>query len=833
MQDGERTRERKPRTRGNVDIGAERPAPPGISKIAYVFVGILCLAIVGVAGTLAYGAEYRRAEETRLRELAAIGSLKAGQIESWRRGFYEIAQIAARSPLLAKAVRQASEGRASAGDIALLAERLRLFVEYDACDGAALYATGGSFIASGSPDKDDFPDDSLDEASRAIAVRVLASGRAEFRDVYRRPDGRFGLDLIVPVIDMDGKGVGILVMRKDPDHELYPLLASWPVPCDSAETLLARREGDVVLFINRLKFGDEEPLSLRMPVSARDLPAAAAVLGTTGSFEGVDYRGEPVVAELRHIAESPWYIVAKMDKSEAMAEATQRGMTVIAGMIGACLLAMALIVFVFNRKKGALYGALYREERRRAELNAEFSATLFGIGDGVISTDAAGRVRWLNAAAERMTGWTGAEARGRSLGDVFRVRSAATGISVPDSAEAVMLSGGRVDLPGGTVLESRDGTELSIADSGAPIRDARGAIDGAVIVFRDVSAERRAEEQSARLSAIIEGSLNEVLVMDAETLRFSYANRAALANLGYTTEELSSMTLMDIKPELTPARLAELLEPLRSGRGGSATLAAVNRRKDGSTYEVFLSVQAVGSGADRSFVSIGLDFSERTRLERELEERLAERETLLRELHHRTKNNLQVVGSLLSIEAGELEDEKSRAALRDMGRRVETMAMAHELIYKSDSLSRIELGPYLRDIAALAIEGAGPSRRIELEFGSPRIEAAIETASPLGIVVNELVTNSIKHGFRDGRGGKIRLSLERSGGGPLALKYADDGEGLPPDFDPDRAGHIGMILIQSLVKGQLRGTMSYAGEGGFSCELSFMPPSREADPDEA
>jgi PAS domain S-box-containing protein len=784
-----------------------------------------------VLGFLVASVEYRRLQAAAIREITAIGELKAHQIERWRSGFLSTALIASRSPFVTDAVLALRKSPRDAAVAAELSARLGLYVDYGVCDEAALYAPGGELLAAAAEKKSAKSaggDSHLDPEGMRIAREAMVSGQAQFRDLYKLPAGGYAIDILAPVrSETDsvpgGRGLAILVMRRDPEHELFPLVESWPLPSKSAETYLVRREGDTVVTLTGLRFDPAPPLSLAFPLSQSELPGAKAVLGSTGAIEAKDYRGLSVLAYLTPLPGTPWFMVAKVDASEALGEARLVACAIAGGALALFLIAAAGLGFVLGRRRSGLYRALYHEERRRAELHSEFSATLFGIGDGVISTDTGGKVRWLNAVAERLTGWSEAEARGRPLREVFNIRSEETGLEVDNPVDKVMRTGVVVGLANHTVLASRDGTVRPIADSGSPIRGEDGSIEGVVLVFRDMSAERDARARERWLSALVERSLNEIYVFDASSLRFGYANRAALANLGYEAEEFYSLTPLDIKPEFTAERFAELLEPLRSGRQNLVTLATVHRRKDGSTYDIYLAIQLLESREGPRFVAMGLDFSERKKLEAELKQSLAERETLLRELHHRTKNNLQVVCSLLALEASELSDERAREALGDMERRVGSMSLAHELLYRSESLARIELGAFLESIVKLALESRDLSGRVEVAVQAAPVEAPIDTASPLGLVINELATNSAKHAFPQGRKGSVRLSLGCAEGSSIELEYCDDGIGLSDGYDPGD-DHLGLTLVRSLVEGQLRGSLDILGSPGFSCRIRFEMP---------
>jgi PAS domain S-box-containing protein len=797
----------------------DKSVPSFFSGAFMVAVAVLAI-VMASAGYVLFRFEYGQQRDAQFREMAAIGKMKVLQIEQWRELYQSNARIFSKSSLLADAV-QLLLGHPGDQELrAEISQRLALYVDNGACDEAALYTPEGRLMVAGLSGRGSSPL-TLDREALGVLHEVMADGKPRFRDMYRRPDGLYSIDVLAPVPDDRGGFVALLVLGKDPERDLFPLVQSWPVPAASAETHIVRCEEGRVITLNHVLFSQEQPLSVSFPLSRTDLPGVKAVLGVTGPIMGIDYRGHPVVADIAAIPSSPWFLIAKVDAAEALSAARAYGRIIGVAAFGLFLLVLSGMAILLSRRQKKFYHALYHEERRRADMHAEFSATLFGIGDGVISTDSEGNVRWLNGVAERLTGWTEAEAKNHPLAEIFHICNENSGLEVPNPAHLVMQTGGIVGLANHTILIAKDGTERAIADSGAPIRGEDGSIQGVVLVFQDVTNARAAEARIEWLSATVERSLNEVLIFDATSLHFKYANHAALLNLGYSATELYAMTALDIKPEFTSERFAELLAPLRTGKEGVITFSTRQLRKNGSTYDVFLSLQLLETRSGRGFVSIGLDFSARLKLEAELRRALVERETLLRELHHRTKNNLQVISSLLSLKASELVDETARTALGDMEDRVGTIAYAHELLYQSENLARIELGSYIDSIITMALDTHKLNSRIQVLKDYAMVETSIDYASPLGLITNELVTNSAKYAFPNGRSGKIRISLKRLGDGMLSLEYADDGVGMPANFDLAIGGHLGMTLIRSLAEHQLKGNLTMDWSKGFSCAIEF------------
>ena len=154
---------------------------------------------------------------------------------------------------------------------------------------------------------------------------AVAKRSSVLTDLHRAPQGSILMTAVAPLADPDGRPIAVVLLRSDPGSLLYPLIQSWPTSSETAETLLVRKDGDEVLFLNELRHRPNSALSLRESLSRQELPAVQAVQGKQGIFQGKDYRGEEVLADLSPIPGSPWFMVAKVDAKEILAEARYRG----------------------------------------------------------------------------------------------------------------------------------------------------------------------------------------------------------------------------------------------------------------------------------------------------------------------------------------------------------------------------------------------------------------------------------------------------------------------------------------------------------------------------
>jgi two-component sensor histidine kinase len=206
------------------------------------------------------------------------------------------------------------------------------------------------------------------------------------------------------------------------------------------------------------------------------------------------------------------------------------------------------------------------------------------------------------------------------------------------------------------------------------------------------------------------------------------------------------------------------------------------------------------------------------RSEQALRQALKEREVLLQEVHHRVKNNLQVISSLINMQVRVLEDGASREALAQCQMRVEAIALIHEKLYQSKDFARVPFSEYAKSLAHNVFLAIGASAAtVALEFSTQDVALPVDKAIPCGLILNELITNSLKHAFRDGRSGTIRVSLARVED-RVELGVSDNGVGLPPGVDLQTSGSLGLQLIRMLSK-QVGADLCVDGAHGMSVRL--------------
>lgn len=212
---------------------------------------------------------------------------------------------------------------------------------------------------------------------------------------------------------------------------------------------------------------------------------------------------------------------------------------------------------------------------------------------------------------------------------------------------------------------------------------------------------------------------------------------------------------------------------------------------------------------------------ERQRAEEEIKLSLKEKEVLLKEIHHRVKNNLQIITSLLNLQSAQIKDPATLTMFRESQARVRSMALIHEKLYQSKDLARIDFDGYVRDLMVYLFRSyAANPDQIRTEIDTSNLLLGIDTAIPCGLIISELVTNSMKYAFPDGRRGHIYIGLHPHQDGNMTLRVADDGIGLEEGFDWRESDSLGLQLVSTLTS-QLHGTMQVGGKGGASFVLTF------------
>jgi len=332
--------------------------------------------------------------------------------------------------------------------------------------------------------------------------------------------------------------------------------------------------------------------------------------------------------------------------------------------------------------------------------------------------------------------------------------------------------------------------------------------------FRDInSLNQKLSKSEAKFGTVLQNSRDVIYQMDFESGDYEYMSPAVKNMLGYSPEQVldkgANFILDRIHPE-DYKRLEREIEEMQ-GKGVENQFANETefriKTKEGNYIWVNNQRSLVkdDNGNPTAIVGTVRDISDRKKHEVETQKSLEEKQTLLEEIHHRVKNNLAVVSSLLELQKNEGSDEL-KPILQDTQTRIHSIAMIHEKLYQTETLSDIDIKEYIGDFVAMVASSFGSNQKeINITQEVQSFSLDITKAVPVGLILNELLNNAYKHGFSDTKNGELRISLTKENE-TGTLRVADDGEGLPDDFNLDNQQSLGMTLIKTLIK-QLEGEL--------------------------
>lgn len=335
------------------------------------------------------------------------------------------------------------------------------------------------------------------------------------------------------------------------------------------------------------------------------------------------------------------------------------------------------------------------------------------------------------------------------------------------------------------------------------------------------------EEAEAKFRSVVEQSITGIYIIQGD--RFIYVNPRMAEILSRSVEELTSKSLLEFIHPADRALAAENIRKRLSGEVPSIRYQLRMLHESGAVLHVEVHGGRAEYRGQPAVIGTLLDITERRQAEERIQAALREKEVLLKEIHHRVKNNLQVVSSLLRLQSRSMKSPEPIAAFEESCARVHSMALVHEKLYQSQSLSELDFATYAESLtdSLLHAYGTDPAViRVRLDMEPVRLD--INQAIPCALILNELVSNALKYAFPAGRLGEIRIRLRAEATGSICLLVGDNGVGLPADLDPLRAETLGLQLVTTLVS-QLRASLEIRRIHGTGYALTFTA----AKPDQA
>ncbi len=466
------------------------------------------------------------------------------------------------------------------------------------------------------------------------------------------------------------------------------------------------------------------------------------------------------------------------------------------------------------RRKEAEKALVESEKRLRTLLDA--------IPDQVFFKDAQGRHLLFNKAGVEAMGIPMEELVGATVEDLLP----------PEVAKICRLNDEKVmeglkPVHSDEIMHDKDGNELILDVTKVPLHDGSGNSIGLVGVARNVTEQKLAEkalkESEEKLRHLFESANDAILVLDLEGNLID-ANRTAYERLGYEKEEMLSMNISRLDPPEFAAMIPERIEQLK--KHGKAIFETAHIRKDGTVMPVEVNSRILELDGRKVFFSVIRDITERKRAEEKLRASLKEKEILLQEIHHRVKNNMAIITSLLMLQSRNIKNEEVKRMFMESQNRIKSMALIHEKLYMEGDLLRINFRKYVDSLVNdLFISYKGKAGKVKKTMNIEDITLDIDTMIPCGLIINELVTNSLKHAYENTDSPELTIGLTANGDNRLVLLVGDNGCGIAEDFNIRNSGSLGLQIVDGLVK-QLKGDIVIGRSNGTAFRISFAVPGK-------
>jgi len=466
--------------------------------------------------------------------------------------------------------------------------------------------------------------------------------------------------------------------------------------------------------------------------------------------------------------------------------------------------------------------------------------------DAIVVVDRSGTIQLVNRQTEELFGYTKQELIGKKPEMLIPERYGEVHIK---HRETYSNKPKNRFMGEGKELKARrkDGSELNVEIALSNIGDTTMGEIFILAAIRDITGRKQAEikliKAEQRFRRLIESAPDAMVIVNGEGV-IELINMQTEKLFGYSKDELEGQKvelLMPARYTGTHIKYRELFSRNPKSRFMGEGRELMGKRKDGSEFNIEIALSPIeGEPGDEMLISAAIrDTTSRTAIENqirelnrtleqrvqqrteELEKSLNEKVIMLQEIHHRVKNNLQTVSSLLRIQSDKIPGNAAVEYLRASEQRIRSMALIHMQLYKTKDFSRINFKEYTEELCKYLLGAFGVnSARIQLHMEIEDIYFAIDTALPCGLIINEMFTNSLKHAFPEGREGNILIKIYKDENDINHLLFKDDGIGMDKDIMADNPTKLGMLLINTLTE-QLEGTINLNTEHGTKFTLEF------------
>ncbi len=435
----------------------------------------------------------------------------------------------------------------------------------------------------------------------------------------------------------------------------------------------------------------------------------------------------------------------------------------------------------------------------------------------VINVDTS--IKYVNPAMERLTGFSSAEIVGIKAPYPWWTEETVQKTS-KDLKHAFQKGAGQLE----ELFKKKNGDRFQVEITSRPVIQ-EGKLKYYLSMWVDISQRKQAEDElkssEERLKIMFEYAPDAYYLNDRKGT-FIDGNIAAEEITGYKREELIGKSFLKLKllpTKMIPKAAKLLINNIRGKTTGPDEF--ILNRKDGTQVPVEISTYPVKFEGKMVVLGIARNITERKKTQEKIKASLKEKEVLLKEIHHRVKNNMQIISSLLNLQSAKIKDKNMQEIYKVSQDRIRTMALIHEKLYKSEDLASINFAKYIQSLTVHLFHSYRANTDIvRLKTDIEDIHLDINTSIPCALIINELVSNSLKYAFPDGRRGEITVKLRSDKQGKKTLVISDNGVGFPENFDLKKSDSLGLLLVTDLSK-QINGTVEFERIGGVTARIVF------------
>lgn len=464
----------------------------------------------------------------------------------------------------------------------------------------------------------------------------------------------------------------------------------------------------------------------------------------------------------------------------------------------------------------------HKRTQKQLQESEKFIKNIFDSSlDIIMASDSSYKITEINRAAEMAFGYKRKELIGINPEQLYAV---ATDYKMVRKAieENGKFSGEITNI-------KKNGELFTSYLSASIIVDNKGEFQGIMGISRDITelkeAERAIRENQERYQAVYEQAYIGISIFGQDG-KFLQANQQLCEMLGYTEAELMEMTYLDVSHPDDIEKSMEYRKKMQKDNLDRISYEKKYLHKSGDIIYVNLTVAQVkdDKGTPQYFISVFEDITERKEAEEILKASLQEKEILLKEVHHRVKNNLQVISSILNLQSSYVKDPGTLNILHESQNRIKSMSFIHESLYQTEMFSSINFSEYIVSLSTNLLHSYQLEEdSVKLIHDVDDVQIMLDQAIPCGLIINELVSNALKYAFKQKEKGEIRVQLKESKE-KVILQISDNGKGLPKNFDYRKAESLGLQLVHTLVE-QLDGEIKISSKNGTKYLISFVKQS--------